>query len=204
MLRRFNLVGYDARIHGKTKGDVPSDFRRAEAAEDVYHFMVSSMCQLCVSSKLIVPFISSKHSRYPLVMLSGFRWAHVSHCSWPSPTPIRFCLCQWSRRCRWKRLVLCHPPFVKRHSPALKPVDVAEGRTEIYECWAESQQNEDGPDEDALLDAICGALQLGFNGQRTKLIQTYGPFFSTTRRIPFDPLLCSIQHDPIDPPGRSA
>lgn len=45
-LRRFNLVGYDARIHGKTKGDVPPDFRRAEAAEDVYHFMVSPL--LCV------------------------------------------------------------------------------------------------------------------------------------------------------------
>ena len=65
-----------------------------------------------------------------------------------------------------------------------QPADVAEGRTEIYECWAESQQDADNPDEDALLDAVCGALQLGFNGQRTKLIQTYDLFFT----IPATPI----------------
>ncbi|RXW15317.1 hypothetical protein EST38_g10536 [Candolleomyces aberdarensis] len=142
-LRRFNLVGYDARIHGKTKGDVPSDFRRAEAAEDVYHFMQALSLPAC----------------------------HVVGLSLGG--------------CVSLQLAVAHPDKVLSLTmvsplPLEEPADVAEGRTEIYECWAASQQDADNPDEDALLDAVCGALQLGFNGQQTKLIQTYDPFFSNS------------------------
>ncbi|KAJ2926625.1 hypothetical protein H1R20_g10447, partial [Candolleomyces eurysporus] len=134
-LRRFNLVGYDARIHGKTKGDVPSDFRRAEAAEDVYHFMQALSLPAC----------------------------HVVGLSLGG--------------CVSLQLAVAHPDKVLSLTmvsplPLEEPADVAEGRTEIYECWAASQQDADNPDEEALLDAVCGALQLGFNGQQTKLIQT--------------------------------
>ncbi|KAH6910703.1 Alpha/Beta hydrolase protein [Coprinopsis sp. MPI-PUGE-AT-0042] len=38
-LRRFNIVTLDGRGHGLTVGAVPSNFRRPEAADDVYHFM---------------------------------------------------------------------------------------------------------------------------------------------------------------------
>jgi len=43
-VRRFNLVGFDARCHGDTSGAVPSTFRRLHAAEDVFKFMVRSQC----------------------------------------------------------------------------------------------------------------------------------------------------------------
>ncbi|KAJ7634601.1 Alpha/Beta hydrolase protein [Roridomyces roridus] len=54
--------------------------------------------------------------------------------------------------------------------PLTEPEDVAEGRTEIYECWVEAFQTGGKVDQSALLDAVCGAVQLGFNGQQTSLI----------------------------------
>ena len=40
-LRRCNLIAFDARAHGATVGKVPTDYRRAGAADDVFKFMVS-------------------------------------------------------------------------------------------------------------------------------------------------------------------
>jgi len=47
LLRRFNLVGMDMRSHGETKGPVPTTFRRKDAGEDVFEFMVSSFYLMC-------------------------------------------------------------------------------------------------------------------------------------------------------------
>ncbi|KAJ7150140.1 Alpha/Beta hydrolase protein [Mycena crocata] len=62
--------------------------------------------------------------------------------------------------------------------PLTEPEEIAEGRLEIYDCWVEAFQ--DGKvDQLALLDAVCGALQLGFNGQQTSLISAL-----TARAVP--------------------
>ncbi|KAJ7122272.1 Alpha/Beta hydrolase protein [Mycena epipterygia] len=61
--------------------------------------------------------------------------------------------------------------------PLTEPADVAEGRHEIYDCWVEAFK--DGKvDQTALLDSVCGSLQLGFNGQQTSLISAL-----TTRAV---------------------
>ncbi|KAJ6582894.1 Alpha/Beta hydrolase protein [Mycena vulgaris] len=56
--------------------------------------------------------------------------------------------------------------------PLTEPREVAEGREEIYDCWAAAFKGGKGAkvDQSALLDAVCGALQLGFSGQQTSLI----------------------------------
>ncbi|KAJ6528259.1 Alpha/Beta hydrolase protein [Mycena vulgaris] len=54
--------------------------------------------------------------------------------------------------------------------PALEePADVAEGRQEIYDYWEAGFGSGANPetDESALLDAVCGALQLGVNNMQT-------------------------------------
>ncbi|KAF6764083.1 Alpha/Beta hydrolase protein [Ephemerocybe angulata] len=133
-LRRFNLVALDARLHGKTIGEVPSDFRRAEAAEDVYNFMEALLLPPC-------HVVGLSMGACVALQLSVAHPERVLSMSMVSPLPLQ------------------------------EPADVAEGRTEIYECWAESQADPEHIDEGALLDAVCGALQLGFNGQQTSLIQ---------------------------------
>ncbi|KAJ7108712.1 Alpha/Beta hydrolase protein [Mycena epipterygia] len=62
--------------------------------------------------------------------------------------------------------------------PLTEPADVGEGRHEIYDCWVEAFK--DGKvDQSALLDSVCGALQLGFSGQQTSLISAL-----TARAVP--------------------
>ncbi|KAJ7778081.1 Alpha/Beta hydrolase protein [Mycena metata] len=63
--------------------------------------------------------------------------------------------------------------------PLTEPIDVAEGREEIHDCWVEAFK--DGKvDQVALLDSVCGALQLGFSGQQTSLINAL-----VARAVPF-------------------
>lgn len=47
--------------------------------------------------------------------------------------------------------------------PLREPQDVAEGRQEVYDCWAQAYENPNYIDEEALTDAVYGAVQLGFN-----------------------------------------
>ncbi|KAJ7731906.1 Alpha/Beta hydrolase protein [Mycena maculata] len=53
--------------------------------------------------------------------------------------------------------------------PLTEPADVATGREEILDCWVEAFRG-GKVDDIALHDALCGALQLGFNNQQTSLI----------------------------------
>ncbi|KAJ6571003.1 Alpha/Beta hydrolase protein [Mycena vulgaris] len=62
--------------------------------------------------------------------------------------------------------------------PLTEPPDIAEGREEIHDCWVEAFKSST-VDESALLDAVCGALQLGFSGQQTSLISAL-----TARAVP--------------------
>ncbi|KAF8162449.1 Alpha/Beta hydrolase protein [Mycena galopus ATCC 62051] len=62
--------------------------------------------------------------------------------------------------------------------PLTEPPDVAEGREEIHDCWVEAFK-EKKVDQTALLDSVCGALQLGFSGQQTSLISAL-----TARAVP--------------------
>jgi len=52
---------------------------------------------------------------------------------------------------------------------AWQPEIVADGRQEIYDCWVAGRKDEN-PDQDALLDAIFGALELGFNQNKTSIV----------------------------------
>ncbi|KAF8652357.1 hypothetical protein AX16_004387 [Volvariella volvacea WC 439] len=54
--------------------------------------------------------------------------------------------------------------------PIEEPVDVLEGRQEIYDCWIQGFGDGEVIHEDALLDAISGALQLGFNGSQSSIV----------------------------------
>ncbi|KAJ7668005.1 Alpha/Beta hydrolase protein [Mycena rosella] len=62
--------------------------------------------------------------------------------------------------------------------PLTEPPDVAEGREEIHDCWVEAFKGSK-VDQTALLDSVCGALQLGFSGQQTSLISAL-----TARALP--------------------
>ncbi|KAJ7359633.1 Alpha/Beta hydrolase protein [Mycena albidolilacea] len=62
--------------------------------------------------------------------------------------------------------------------PLVEPPDVAEGREEIHDCWVEAFKGKK-VDQTALLDSVCGALQLGFSGQQTSLISAL-----TARAVP--------------------
>ncbi|KAJ7032002.1 Alpha/Beta hydrolase protein [Mycena alexandri] len=63
--------------------------------------------------------------------------------------------------------------------PLTEPIDVAEGREEIHDCWVEAFK-EGKVDQTALLDSVCGALQLGFSGQQSSLINAL-----ISRAVPF-------------------
>jgi hypothetical protein len=73
--------------------------------------------------------------------------------------------------------------FIEIIGPILKPVvekpaEVAEGRQEIYDCWVEGIKCRPSVDKVALLDAVYGASQLGFNSTQSSLISACvsGPF----------------------------
>ncbi|KAJ6557950.1 Alpha/Beta hydrolase protein [Mycena capillaripes] len=63
--------------------------------------------------------------------------------------------------------------------PLTEPPDVAEGREEIHDCWVAAFQTGGKVDQTALLDSVCGALQLGFSSQQTSLINAL-----TARAVP--------------------
>lgn len=54
--------------------------------------------------------------------------------------------------------------------PLEEPRDVAEGRTEIFNCFEEGLADLDHIDEDAVMFAVEGGLQLGFNSKKSSLI----------------------------------
>lgn len=54
--------------------------------------------------------------------------------------------------------------------PLEEPQDVAEGRQEIYDCWAEGFHDPDSVDEYAITDSVYGSLQLGFNNATSGVI----------------------------------
>jgi len=60
----------------------------------------------------------------------------------------------------------CNLLFILRHQPEI----VAEGRQEIYDCWVEANKDPEHVDQEALLDSIYGALQLGFNQSREPIV----------------------------------
>ncbi|KAJ7169362.1 Alpha/Beta hydrolase protein [Mycena crocata] len=71
----------------------------------------------------------------------------------------------------WPRLLLSltliSPPSM------VEPPEVAEGRQEIYECWAAGfgEGVADGKvDESAIVDAVCGSVQLGVNSIKTTIV----------------------------------
>ncbi|KAF4618668.1 hypothetical protein D9613_010124 [Agrocybe pediades] len=57
--------------------------------------------------------------------------------------------------------------FMLSPLPLIEPEIVAEGRQEIYDCWVEGRKESN---KEALLDAVFGALQLGFNGHQDPLV----------------------------------
>ncbi|CAA7264279.1 unnamed protein product [Cyclocybe aegerita] len=65
--------------------------------------------------------------------------------------------------------------FMLSPLPLIEPEIVGAGRQEIYDCWVDGCKDPKNIDQDALLDAIFGALQLGFNGgsgsMTTSLVQ---------------------------------
>ncbi|KAJ7741953.1 Alpha/Beta hydrolase protein [Mycena maculata] len=63
--------------------------------------------------------------------------------------------------------------------PLTEPADVAEGREEIHDYWVEAFRTGAKVDQTALLDAVYGALQLGFSSQQTSLISAL-----TARAVP--------------------
>lgn len=54
--------------------------------------------------------------------------------------------------------------------PLIEPEIVAEGRQEIYDYWVAGQKDPEDPDQEALLDAIFGAVQLAFNHSKTSIV----------------------------------
>ncbi|KAH9478562.1 Protein ABHD11 [Psilocybe cubensis] len=131
-LRRFNLVGVDARCHGNTVGPVPPTARRAEVAEDVSKFIEALKLPRC----------------------------HIVGVSMGA--------------CVALQMAVAHPEqvlstFMISPLPLVEPDDVASGRQEIYDCWVAGRKN-DNPDEDAMLDAVLGAVQLGFNQSNESIV----------------------------------
>ncbi|KAF8155557.1 Alpha/Beta hydrolase protein [Crassisporium funariophilum] len=133
-LRRFNLVGVDARCHGETFGPVPSTFRRSHAADDVSKFMEALRLPPChfFGLSLGASIALQTAISYPEKVLSLFMLSPL---------------------------------------PQEEPEDVARGRQEIYDCWVEGCKDPENIDQDALLDAVSGAIQLGFNGQLVPVTQ---------------------------------
>ena len=55
----------------------------------------------------------------------------------------------------------------------VQPKEVTEGLQEIYDYWTEGFRNPDAVNEEALEDALYGAMQFGFNCIRSKLSTRY-------------------------------
>ncbi|KAJ6487739.1 Alpha/Beta hydrolase protein, partial [Mycena sanguinolenta] len=55
--------------------------------------------------------------------------------------------------------------------PLTEPPAVAEGREEIYDCWIGGFDKKGIVDEDALNVSVQGAIQLGFSGRKSSLIE---------------------------------
>ncbi|KAH8829308.1 Alpha/Beta hydrolase protein [Flagelloscypha sp. PMI_526] len=51
-----------------------------------------------------------------------------------------------------------------------EPENVGLGRAEIHQYWREAFQNPKNIDKEALADAVFGALELGFNGQKSSIV----------------------------------
>jgi len=60
-LRRFNLIALDFRCHGLSIGRVPETYREADAAEDVFRFMVRSFVFFLGIFELIFVYLESFH-----------------------------------------------------------------------------------------------------------------------------------------------
>ncbi|EAU89656.1 hypothetical protein CC1G_02545 [Coprinopsis cinerea okayama7 len=153
-LRRFNIVVLDSRGHGRTGGDVPTDYRRPEAGEDVYHFMEAL--------------------KLPPVHLVGLSMG----------------------ACVALQVAVTHPEKVLSLTmvaplPLNEPAEVLEGRQEIYDCWEAAVSDPEKVDEDALLHTAYGAVELGCNGQKSKLIDVMLQII-----IPFG--LRNWRHDKIE------
>ncbi|KAF8155558.1 Alpha/Beta hydrolase protein [Crassisporium funariophilum] len=129
-LRRFNLIGVDARCHGETIGPVPSTFSQSDAADDVSNFMEALRLPPCHFFGLSLGACIALQIAisYPEKVLSIFMLSPL---------------------------------------PQEEPEEVACGRQEIYDCWVEGCKDPAHIDQDALLDAVFGALQLAFNGQQS-------------------------------------
>ncbi|KDR79966.1 hypothetical protein GALMADRAFT_242132 [Galerina marginata CBS 339.88] len=132
-LRRFNLIGLDARCHGETVGPVPSTFRRTDAADDLFKFMEALRLPPC----------------HLFGMSLGACIGLQTAISYPD-----------------KVLSL----FMLSPLPLVEPEIVAAGRQEIFDCWVQAHQNPNEPDQEALLDSVFGALQLGFNRAQSDFI----------------------------------
>jgi len=69
--------------------------------------------------------------------------------------------------------------LISRHDPDrfdarfVQPKEVTEGLQEIYDYWTEGFRNPEAVNEEALEDALYGALQFGFNCVRSKLNNRY-------------------------------
>ncbi|KAJ7468065.1 Alpha/Beta hydrolase protein [Mycena latifolia] len=149
-LRRFNLVALDLRSHGETSGKVSPTYGREEAAADVIKFMVRTHSWRLREALRLPP------CHFVGVSMGACISLQVS-ISYPKMA---------------LSLTLVSP------LPLTEPPDVAEGREEIHDCWVEAFK--DGKvDQTALLDSVCGALQLGFSGQQTSLISAL-----TARAVP--------------------
>jgi len=57
-LRRFNLIALDFRCHGLSIGRVPETYREADAAEDVFRFMVRPFFFLGIFQLIFVYLVS--------------------------------------------------------------------------------------------------------------------------------------------------
>ncbi|KAF8182006.1 Alpha/Beta hydrolase protein [Pholiota molesta] len=53
--------------------------------------------------------------------------------------------------------------FLMSLIPWIEPELVAAGRQEIYECWVEAHKDSHNPNDSAMLDAVFGAVELGYN-----------------------------------------
>ncbi|KAF5379049.1 hypothetical protein D9615_005993 [Tricholomella constricta] len=71
--------------------------------------------------------------------------------------------------------------------PLQEPTEVKEGRQEIYDYWVQGWQNDPHLDETALLDAVIGGLQLGFNNTNTTIGKALNALYIPRAMVNFSP-----------------